>query len=198
MKVIKKNEILIFKEITKNLSKKWTINSLSTKLGLKYRPIYSVAIDLINRKYIKKNENNLLEPKYFDTFFLQIGEKIRLLEFNNKDIKIIKERFEKNIGNSYYSTILFGSSVAKKGKDIDLLFIVPTSSDSSKFEEKINKSLGSFENIVDVNIITEESAYEMLNRPNQTNVMNEIMKNHLVLIGVENFYNILKKWKNDK
>ena len=54
------------------------------------------------------------------------------------------------------------------------------------------------EDIVDVNIITEESAYEMLNRPNQTNVMNEIMKNHLVLIGVENFYNILKKWKNDK
>ena len=56
--------------------------------------------------------------------------------------------------------------------------------------------LGSFYSKIGLNVISEESCYEMLNKPNQLNVMNEVMKNHLVLNGTESFYKILKRWKD--
>ena len=195
MQVIRKLDLLIFQELTKDLTRKWSINELAKSLNLHYRPVYAAVQELIKKEFIIKDRNNLIGPCYKNNLLLELGEKQRHLRLR-KELKLIKSKLEKNIKHSFYSVVLFGSSVYKKGKDIDLLFIISNPEKLSMFESNVRKALGSYENLVDLNIITEKSAYEMLNNPNQINVMNEIMKNHLVLIGIENFYRIIQRWKN--
>ena len=193
MEVITELSIKIMEEISKDLTKKWSINELSKKINRHYRPIYAAVQSLIKKEFLIKNQNNLIEPMFKDTLLLELAEKQRLLNLN-KDIKIIKDKLSK-MKTTFFSAVLFGSSVHKKGKDVDILLIMPNSGDIGNFQKEAEIELGSFYNKVDLNIITEESCYEMLNMPNQLNVMNEIIKNHLVLVGTENFYNILKRWK---
>ena len=117
------------------------------------------------------------------------------MKHDNKEIQIIKERILR-VKTVFFSAVLFGSSVHKKGKDIDLLVIMPDSEDPGSFQKQVEEALGSISSKIDLNIVSEESCYEMLNKPNQLNVMNEILKNHLVIAGTESFYNILQRWKN--
>jgi len=195
MKVITTLNIKIMEEITKDLTRKWSINKLSKKINKHYRPVYAAVQSLIKQGFLIKNQNNLIEPMFKDTLLLELAEKQRLINHNDKEIKIIKDKLSR-IKTVFFSAVLFGSSVDKKGKDIDILMIIPDSKEINNFQKQAEAELGSFYSKVDLSIIPEESCYEMLNKPNQLNVMNEIMKNHLVLDGTENFYKILKRWKN--
>ena|SRR3989344_943432 len=195
MKVITTLNIKIMEEITKDLTRKWSINKLSKKINKHYRPVYAAVQSLIKQGFLIKNQNNLIEPMFKDTLLLELAEKQRLINHNDKEIKIIKDKLSR-IKTVFFSAVLFGSSVDKKGKDIDILIIIPDSKEINNFQKQAEAELGSFYSKVDLSIIPEESCYEMLNKPNQLNVMNEIMKNHLVLDGTENFYKILKRWKN--
>ena len=195
MKVITTLNIKIMEEITKDLTRKWSINKLSKKINKHYRPVYAAVQSLIKQGFLIKNQNNLIEPVFKDTLLLELAEKQRLINHNDKEIKIIKDKLSR-IKTVFFSAVLFGSSVDKKGKDIDILMIIPDSKEINNFQKQAEAELGSFYSKVDLSIIPEESCYEMLNKPNQLNVMNEIMKNHLVLDGTENFYKILKRWKN--
>ncbi len=195
MKVITKLNLKIMEEISKDLTRKWSINELAKKTKKHYRPIYAAVQSLIKQGYLKKNQNKLIEPLFKDTLLLELAEKKRLKK-HNKDIRIIKKRLSK-IDTVFFSTVLFGSSVHKKGRDIDILIIIPNLLDIDSFEKKAESALGSYISKLDLNIVTEKSCYEMLNKPNQLNVMNEIMKNHLIITGTENFYNIICRWKND-
>ena len=195
MKVITTLNIKIMEEMTKDLTKKWSINGLSKKIDKHYRPVYAAVQSLIKQESLIKNKNNLIELMFKDTTLLELAEKQRLIDHNDKEIQIIKDKLSR-IKTVFFSAVLFGSSVDKKGKDIDILIITPDSGEIGNFQKQAEVELGSFYSKVDLNIVSEESCYEMLNRPNQLNVMNEIMKNHLVLNGTEDFYKILKRWKN--
>lgn len=197
MEVIGKLDLIIFSKITEDLTRKWTINELAGEIGHHYRPVYAAVQKLLLKRLLNKNSNELIEPTFSNTFLLELGEKQRVQDIKQKEIIIILKRFIKNLDSSFYTVILFGSSVKSKGKDIDLLFILPDSEDISRFKQKATEALGSFVKLTDLNTINEESVYEMLNKPNVLNVMNEIMKNHLVLNGAENFYRIIRRWKND-
>ena len=195
MKVITTLNLGIIEEITKDLTRKWSINELSKKINKYYRPVHAAVQLLIKEGFLIKNKNNLIEPVFKDTLLLELAEKQRLINHNNKEIKLIKERLLR-LKTAFFSAVLFGSSVNKKGNDIDILIIMPDSGEISNFKKQAEETLGSFYSKVDLNIISEESCYEMLNKPNQLNVMNEIIKNHLILVGTESFYKILKRWKN--
>ncbi len=195
MKVITLVNLKIMEEITKDLTKKWSINRLSKMMHKHYRPVYAAVQTLIDQGLLIKNQNNLIEPAFSNTLLLELAEKQRLVKHDNKEIQIIKERLSR-LRTAFFLAVLFGSSVSKKGKDIDILIIMPNSGEISDFQRQIEDALGSFYPKVDLNIASEESCYEMLNKPNQLNVMNEILKNHLVLIGAESFYKILQRWKH--
>jgi len=195
MKVITNLNIKVMEEITKDLTKKWSINELSKKIKKHYRPVHAAVQTLIKHGFLTKNQNSLIEPAFKNTLLLELAEKQRLADHNDKEIRIIKDKLSQ-IKTAFFSAVLFGSSVNKNGKDIDILMIIPDSGEVSIFQRQAEVELGSFYSKVDLNVTSEKSCYEMLNRPNQLNVMNEIMKNHLVLDGTESFYKILKRWKN--
>ena len=193
MKVITTLNLEIMKEMAKDLNRKWSINELSKKLKKHYRPIYAAVQSLLQQDFLIKDDNKLIELSFKDTFLLELAEKQR--QINNKEIKIIKEKLSR-IKTVFFSAILFGSSVNRIGKDVDILIIVPDSENISHVQKQAEEQLGSFYSKVDLNIVSEESCYEMLNRPNQLNVINEILKNHLILFGTESFYALLRRWKN--
>ena len=195
MKVITLVNLKIMEEITKDLTKQWSINKLSKTMHKHYRPVYAAVQGLTKQGFLIKNRNNLIEPTFNNTLLLELAEKQRLVNHNNKEIHIIKERLSR-VRTAFFSAVLFGSSVNKKGKDIDLLIILPDARELSDFQKQVENALGSFSSQVDLNIVSEESCYEMLNKPNQLNVMNELLKNHLVLVGTESFYKILQRWKH--
>ena len=195
MKVITVLNVKIMEEMTKDLTRKWSINGLSKKINKHYRPVYAAVQSLIKHGFLTKNQNSLIEPTFKNITLLELAEKQRLGDHHDKDIKIIKDKLS-GIKTVFFAAVLFGSSVHKRGEDIDVLMIIPDSEEMSSFQKQVEIELGSFYQMIDLNIVSEESCYEMLNRPHQLNVMNEIMKNHLVLAGTEIVYGILKRWKN--
>jgi predicted nucleotidyltransferase len=196
MEVITKLELLIAEELSKDLTRLWSINELAMALKKQYRPIYAAVQRLINSNILEKSPNGLIKPTFNDTTYLEYAEKKRASEISNKDILIIQKKLAR-IKSSFFSAILFGSSVKKNGNDIDILIIIPDSENQEEFRTKTEKELGSFYSQIDLSVINEESCHEMLNRQNQLNVMNEIMKNHIILIGGESFYRIVNRWKYD-
>lgn len=197
MKGITELSIRISEEFTKDLTRKWSIRELSKKIKKYYRPVHASVQSIIKQEIVVKNSNNLIEPSFKDTLLLEIAERQRLINHKEKEIRIISDKLSK-IKTVFFSAVLFGSSVDKNGRDIDILIIIPNSEETDNFQKQAEIKLGSFYSKVDLNIVSEESCYEMLNNPNQLNVMNEIMKNHLVIHGAESFYTILRKWKYDK
>ena len=195
MKVITILNLKIMEEMTQDLTKKWSINEISKKINKQYRPVHAAVQSLIKQDFLIKNKNNLIEPLFKNTLLLELAEKQKLINYRNKEIQIIKDKLSK-IKTVFFSAVLFGSSVSKNGKDIDILMIMPNSGEIGNFQRMAEAELGSFYSKVDLNIVSEESCYEMLNNPNQLNVMNEVIKNHLVLNGTESFYKILKRWKD--
>src|SRR3989344_6109357 len=119
MKVITVMNVKIMEEMTKDLTKKWSINGLSKKINKYYRPVYAAVQSLIKQEFLIKNKNNLIEPVFKDTLLLELAEKQRLINHNNKEIKLIKERLLR-LKTAFFSAVLFGSSVNKKGNDIDI------------------------------------------------------------------------------
>jgi predicted nucleotidyltransferase len=188
-------DISIMTEICKDLTRQWSINELATTIKKHYSPVYKAATRLIKQRILIKNKSGLIEPLFYNTDFLEIAEKNRLSQMKDKDILVIQKKII-DIESSFFTAVLFGSSVYRKGNDIDLLIIIPDDAPIEKFKIKSKIALGSFLQNVDLNIINEVSCYEMLNKPNELNVMNEIMKNHIVLVGYENFYRMIKRWKN--
>lgn len=195
MKVITKLSLGVMEEMSKDLTRKWSINEISKKLNKHYRPVHAAAQSLLKQGFLIKNKNKLVEPSLSNNILLELAEKQRLTN-HNKEIRIMSDKLSK-MNTVFFSAILFGSSVHKKGNDIDILIIVPDSGEIQAFQRYVEVALGSFYSKVDLNIISEANCYEMLNKPNQLNVMNEILKKHLVLYGEQNFYNLLKRWKND-
>jgi len=196
MVVIMELNLLLMIEISKNLTKKWTINQLAQSIGKHYSPVYIAIRRLIKNKILSKDDNNLIQPEYLDTTLLELSELNRTRKLKKK-LSIIVDKIAQ-IPDSFFSAVLFGSSVYKSGRDIDILFIIPESGNIESFQKTINQSIGSFHTMLDYHIVTEASCYEMLNKQNELNVMNEIMKNHLVLYGTQNFYRIVRGWKNGR
>src|SRR3989344_1729232 len=74
MKVITLVNLKIMEEITKDLTKKWSINRLSKTMNKHYRPVYAAVQALIDQGFLIKNQNNLIEPAFNNPFLLELAE----------------------------------------------------------------------------------------------------------------------------
>src|SRR3990167_2088818 len=92
MKVITNLNIKVMEEITKDLTKKWSINELSKKIKKHYRPVHAAVQSLIKHGFLTKNQNSLIEPTFKNITLLELAEKQRLGDHHDKDIKIIKDK----------------------------------------------------------------------------------------------------------
>jgi predicted nucleotidyltransferase len=192
-----KNEIRILKELIASVGLDFTISDISRLLKQEYSQTYRCVKTLLKKNLIVIN--NVGNTKVVKLDFSRYHTEYALVELErlnnsltNKDISSVFNKILKV--NKQFICVLFGSYAlgkSKKSSDIDLLFIVPGEYDSSKFNRIVKDKLSIYN--VDINIITEESLFEMWSYPEKLNVGNELFRAHVILMGAESFINLLRK-----
>ncbi|MBD3163846.1 hypothetical protein GF323_01490 [Candidatus Woesearchaeota archaeon] len=192
--MLNKNEIKVLKLLMAKIRKELTISDISRLLKQKYAQTYLIVKKLMAKKLVKVKkigksnvvllDFNTFKPDYIIAEIERLKDKLK-----NKDILLVYESVKDlDIGNI---CILFGSYASgkqKKSSDIDLLFIV--NEDISRFERKAKNSLSHYN--ADINVITKESLFEMWSS-NKLNVGNEVLENHIILYGSEQFIALLRR-----
>jgi hypothetical protein len=188
-----KTQIEIMKIFVSKIDKKFSINQISDILKKKYPLIHRSIKPLIGNNYLLKDEQALISLNYRNNHSeLAFLESIRKSEWldKNKDAKLFFQECLKSMQTDFFILMVFGSSVEIKGRDIDLLFIL-NEKELEKNEKIIRNISENFTLNSDINVIPIESAYEMLSKREEANVLNELLNKHIILFGGENFYRIL-------
>ena len=68
-----------------------------------------------------------------------------------------------------------------------LQIILDNNENISRIEKLINNIASNFSFKIDLQVISRESAYEMLSKREQLNIMNESLTKHLIVFGAENY-----------
>ena len=183
----------IMKVFVSNITKKFSIKQIAEILNKQYPVIHRSIKPLITEGYLIKDEQDLISLNYRKNHSeLAHIESTRNKDFlnKNKDLSIFFEECSRGIKTDFFITLIFGSSIEKKGRDIDVLFIFPET-EVEKNEKIVRNISENYTLKLDINVISVESSYEMLSKREEVNVLNELLTKHIVLFGGENFYRIL-------
>lgn len=173
-----------------------TIRQLSKTINADYKITY-VALQklikdkIITAKKIGKSTVCNLNHSIYNIKIHQVQDKRRKEILRNKDLNQLHKEINRKLNTSLYISLLFGSFVNKKqnkNSDIDLLFI----SNENEFEKKINTILSLVPLKVHSLVFTEEEFIKMATS-NKLNVVKEIIQKNIIMYGIENYYNLLKK-----
>jgi len=191
-----KNNLRILKLFVDQKDKKFTIKKAAEALKINYRIVYEEIIKLEKEeliKIIKQGNSKICEFNYkYHSKIVEI-EEIRKQElFRNKDIKLIYKRI-KEVKNPFYILLIFGSFANKintKGSDIDICLITDN--------PEINKEVNTLIDITPINVHLQEFTpkhFLLMIKMKEGNVGNEIVKNSIILYGIEEFYELVNNVK---
>ena len=183
-----------------NLDAKLTIRGLARRLKLSYPLIYNNLINLEKQGIIRKQSIppaqviGLHESVPMD-ILVEVEVK-RRVEFLHKHgwIKVLLNDVLDNTQNIFFILLLFGSYA--KGKetpksDIDLLFIVQNKEDINMMESALKRA---YTKVKKNSVICDIADFkEMIINPDKLTVGNEARKNHIVLYGIEEYYQLIKR-----
>lgn len=190
------NNLKVLKLFVDNKDKSFTIKKVAEALKMNYKIVYEEITKIEQDNLIKITRHGnakvcIFNYKYHSKI-VEI-EEIRKQElFKNKDVKLIYSRI-KEIKSPFYCLILFGSYTNKtrqKGSDIDLCLITDN--------EKINKEVQSILSITSINVHLQDFISEhflAMLKSKEFNVGNEIVKNNIILHGIESFYEMVNNVK---
>ena len=197
--MITKTQEQILMWLLQNPEEKETIRGISRKLGKSYTLIYNNILGLEKKELIKKQA---VPPAQIITFnehapldtFVDIELKIKdnFLQKNLWAKLMLKDIF-KEMDSPFFILMVFGSyakGTQNEKSDLDLLIVVNEKKEIKEVEKdmqnvytKIKKSI----NVVDI-----DNFREMINNPGKLNIGNEAKKNHIILYGAEEYYQITK------
>lgn len=95
--------------------------------------------------------------------------------------------------NLFFIMLIFGSYAKEtetKNSDIDILILAPAKKDIPVLEKSLHQYTKIKKGII---VITAQNFIEMIKNPKTFNVGNEAKKNHIILYGAEQYYQLLKK-----
>ena len=188
-----KIQLEIMKIFVSKINGKFSIKQIAEIIHKQYSPTHRSIKPLIEHNYLIKDEQDLISLNYRENHpELALAESFRTQEYlnKNKDFNLFFRDCSKNIKTDFFIALIFGSSVEKKGGDIDLLFIFQEN--EIEKNEKIIKNISeNFTLKLDINTIPIASTYEMFAKRDEINVLNESLNKHLILFGAESFYRIL-------
>ena len=192
-----KLELKIVDLLARNIERKFTINEIAKSLEEYYSFVHRTTNKLIKDEVVTKEKAgkshlcsiNLGAEK--TVALIQLSEIERKNDFynSNKELKIILEDFVKPIESTIntISIVLFGSyakGTATKESDIDILLISETKTGIDKITKEIHAKYGKEINAV---VMTSEDFKKQKGKE----IIKEIIKNHYVLYGAENFVRLV-------
>lgn len=169
-----------------------TINKVAKALRMNYRIVYEEVLSLEKENILritKIGNANICQFKYkYNSKVVEI-EDIRKEEVcKNKDIALIYKRMSE-IKNPFYVLILFGSYANKsqtRHSDIDLCLIT----DNKIVSEEVNTIVQITPLKIQLQEFSSQEFQSML-KSKQFNVGNEIVKNNIIVHGLETFYELV-------
>ena len=193
--MLTKTQIEIMKVFTSRIEKRFSINEIASLLKKPYALIYRSINPLLKEELILINEKKNLSLNYRKNFQeIAFIESIRTKEKLKKEKSVslfIKDCLEE-INQDFFIFLIFGSFVEnKKFNDLDIIIILDNFKDTEKIERIVKNIANNFSFKADIHILTKESAYEMFEKREQTNILNESLNKHLIVFGGENYYRIL-------
>lgn len=184
------NNLKVLKLFVDNKDKKFTIRKSSKELKINYRIAYEEMAKLEKEGLVsitKIGNSKVCEFGYkFSSKIVEI-EEARKGELNT-DIRLIWKRINE-IKNPFYILAVFGShanKTASKQSDIDLCLI----SDNPEIAKRVNAILS----ITPLNAHLQEFSsgdFISMIKSKSFNVGNEIVKNNVILHGLENFFELV-------
>jgi predicted nucleotidyltransferase len=195
--MLTKTQTKIMKYFVAQINEQFTINGiaklLNMNVSLVHRSIKPLIQDLNLLNIYKKNFISLNYNENHGE--LAHIEYLRMKDFllKNKNIDIFRNEILEKLDQEYFIMILFGSAIKKSNpNDYDVLFIFENFDKVKRREKAIEVIASNFEEEFDINVVSVDSIYEMATKRNQKNILNEILNNHIILFGCENFYRLLK------
>ena len=187
-----KNQLKIIKLLIEHKEEQFSILQLAKQLNLNYKIAYGEIkkLDLKNLLIIKKlgNSKQCSFNCVYNELVLAAEKKRQENLLKNKNIKLIYHRLEE-IKNPFYIFLIFGSYVKKtnqKNSDIDLCLI----SDNQELRENINQIIRTLALDIHLLVFSTNDFLSML-KTTENNVGKEIVKNNIILKGIENFYEMI-------
>ena len=190
------NNLKVLKHFVENKDKTFTIKKVSELLKTNYRIAHEEITKLEKDGLIlitKQGNAKVCQFNYRYSSKVVELEEIRKQElFKNQDLHLIYKRLSE-VKNPFYCLVLFGSyssKTNKKGSDIDLCLIAE--------DEIVKREVKSILKITPINVDLQEfSSQEFLQmlKSKENNVGNEIVKNNVILYGLEQFYKLVNNVK---
>lgn len=194
--MLTKTQAKILEVFCSKITEKFSIKQVSDILKKPYPLIHRSIKPLIEDGFLIKDSKDFLSVNYKENISeLSYIESLRKKAFLEKD-KTISLFIKDILGLSsfdFFMFLIFGSAVEEKNpRDIDLLFIIEDKSKINEFERFVKNLSQNFSKKFDINVISIESAYEMLSKRDNINVLNETLNKHILLFGGENYYRMIK------
>jgi len=190
-----KTQIEIMKVFVSKINEKFSIKQISEIIKKAYPLVHRSIKSLIEGGFLIRDNKELLSLNYrSNSQHIAYIESLRADKFlKNKAISLFTRDILDRINIDFFVFLVFGSSVeSKEPRDIDILLIVQEKEKINDVERIVSNIASNFSKKFDINVISAESAYEMLNKRDSINILNETLNKHILLFGAENYYRILK------
>lgn len=192
-----KTQAKVMGVFTSLLTERFSIKQIAEAIGKPYPLVHRSIKGLAGEKFLEKDKQGYLSLCYKQHHQeLAYIEALRTGEFlkHNKQITLFVKDAMESLRRDFFILLIFGSFIktGQKPRDIDILVILENKDDLEKCERVIQNLASNFGAVFDINTISEESAYEMLSKRDERNVMNETLDNHIIIFGAENYYRLLK------
>lgn len=176
-----------------------SIMTLSGATVLDYKNTYNIIEDfqptIIHKEKI--GNTSLIRLNLIPNPEIYSVENKRTKQFldKNKEIKLISEDI-KSINYPFFISLIFGSIVKKTNtskSDIDICII---SDNKEKTSELISKLRLLPLKLEIHNFSVKE--FESMLKTKERNIAHEIIKENIILYGIENYYNLISKWTKNE
>ncbi len=199
--MLTKSQLKIMQLFASKITGNFSLIDVSRSLKMQYKVVYRAMKVLVERKYIiadnKRYKLNYKENHQVLSFveFLRADE--LLGERKNGILSLFVSDMIKKIKEEHFVLIVFGSTVENNGsakpRDVDILLIVDNIDKVESVERQVQVISKIFTLKFDINVVSYESVYEMLEKREQMNVINEVLNKHIIVHGSEIFYRMLSK-----
>ena len=187
-----KNHSKIIKVMLERQKEELNISKISRYAKIDYKNTYNIIKDLekeslVSVKLFGKSKRVILNKKIHPLTFEAEYERMQELFRKNKDFKVLYTRLSEL--NFPFIVLLFGSHAkgkATKHSDIDLLIVC-----EEKRKHQIQEVLDLFPLKIHPTFTSFEDFMIML-KTKEFSVVSEAVKNNIILIGIENYYRLIK------
>ena len=194
-------EIRIIEFFITNITGQFAIREVARQAKIDYKRTH-VAIQKLATKgiLIKKRQANVdlcslnLKDDLTSVYYVEMLRAKGFLD-KHRDLKTFFTTVKEKVKNCYYTLVVFGSfAKAKETKtsDLDLLIIVPNREIGEDIERIVSsEALLLGRKVQSIVVDGKESVENLASR--KLNVVVEAFKNHVIITGVEGFYNGVKQ-----